>query len=154
MIQYNILNVKLSNSQLNKLKSALKNETEVTLYLSLNLIGSFDDDINFPHKLLTYTQVSKILKAFVNGSSANIKFPKPQLSNIVQLGRFASNFADTFFSPHKMTKNINNIIKTSDNIIKTATDSKNILKVLKNASDKVFETGITQTNNEIKILKK
>ena len=140
MTQYNILNVKLSNSQLNKLKSALKNETEVTLYLSLNLIGSFDDDINFPHKLLTYTQVSKILKAFVNGSSANIKFPKPQLS--------------TFFSPHKMTKNINNIIKTSDNIIKTATDSKNILKVLKNASDKVFETGITQTNNEIKILKK
>ena len=39
---------------------------------------------------------------------------------------------------------------TSDNIIKTAIDSKNILKVLKNASDKVFGAGITLINNEIK----
>ena len=40
MTQYNMLHVKLSNSQLNKLKSAIKNETEVTLNLSANLIGS------------------------------------------------------------------------------------------------------------------
>ena len=31
MTQYNSLNVKLSNSWLNKLKSAIKNETEVVL---------------------------------------------------------------------------------------------------------------------------
>ena len=63
MTQYNTLNVKLFNSLLNKFKSAIKNENEVTLNLSSNLIGTSDDKTNFPHKLLlTNTQVSKILK--------------------------------------------------------------------------------------------
>ena len=52
MTQYNTLHVKLSNSQLNKLKSAIKNGTGVTLNLSSNLIGSYYDETNFPHKLL------------------------------------------------------------------------------------------------------
>ena len=61
MTQYNILNAKLSNSQLNKLKSAIKNETEVTLNLSSNLIRNSNDATNFLHKLLLInTQVSKI----------------------------------------------------------------------------------------------
>ena len=50
MIQYNSLKVKLSNSQLNKLKSAIKNKSEVVLRLSSDMIG--DDETNFPHKLL------------------------------------------------------------------------------------------------------
>ena len=50
MTQYNSLNVKLSNSQLNKLKSAIKDETEVVLRLSSNMIG--DNETNFPHELL------------------------------------------------------------------------------------------------------
>ena len=50
MTQYNSLNLKLSNSQLNKLKSARKNETGVVLRLSLNMVG--DGETNFPHKLL------------------------------------------------------------------------------------------------------
>ena len=50
MTQYNSLNVKLSNSQLNKLKSAIKNETVVVLRLSSNMIG--DSETNFPHELL------------------------------------------------------------------------------------------------------
>ena len=50
MTQYNSLNVKLSNSQLNKLKSAMKNETELILRLSSNMIGNSDGEINFPHK--------------------------------------------------------------------------------------------------------
>ena len=58
MTQYSPLNVKLSHSKLNKLKSAVKNGTEVTLNLSSNLIGSSNDKTNFPHKLLlTNTQV-------------------------------------------------------------------------------------------------
>ena len=52
MTQYNSLNVKLSNSQLNKLKSAIKNETCVILMLSSNIIDNLDDETNFPHKLL------------------------------------------------------------------------------------------------------
>ena len=50
MTQYNNLNVKLSHSQLDKLKSAIENETEVVLRLSPSMVG--DDETNFPHKLL------------------------------------------------------------------------------------------------------
>ena len=65
MIQYSMLNVKLSNSQANKLKSAIKYVTEVTLNHSSNLIGNYNDKTNFPHKLLvTDTQVSEIPKVF------------------------------------------------------------------------------------------
>ena len=49
MTQYNTLNVELSNSQLNKLKSAIKNGTRVTLDLSSNIIGDSNDENNFPH---------------------------------------------------------------------------------------------------------
>ena len=52
MIQYNSLNLKLSNSQINKLKSAIEDGTEVILRLSSNMIGDSDDKIDFPHKLL------------------------------------------------------------------------------------------------------
>ena len=78
MTQYNSLNVKLSNSQLNKFKSAMKNETKVVLRLSSNIIG--DNEINFPHKLLlTNRQVLNLRKAFVNNSSIDIKLSKTQL---------------------------------------------------------------------------
>ena len=51
------------------------------------MIGNSNDETNFSHKLfLTDVQVSKICKAFKNGSSANIKFSKTHLSKIVQLG--------------------------------------------------------------------
>ena len=84
MTQYNTLNVELSNPQLNKLKSATKNGTGVTLNLSSNLIGSSHDETNFSHKLLlTNTEVSKISKVFLNGSSANIKFSKTQWSKMI-----------------------------------------------------------------------
>ena len=52
MIQYKILNVKLSNSQLSKLKSRTKNRTEVTLKFSSNVVGDSNDENKFPHKLL------------------------------------------------------------------------------------------------------
>ena len=50
MTQYNSLNVTLSNSQLSKLRSAVKNEAEVVLKLYSNMIG--DNERNFPHKIL------------------------------------------------------------------------------------------------------
>ena len=52
MTQYNTLNVKLSNSQINKLKSEIKNGTEVTLRISSNIVGGSNDEDNFPHNLL------------------------------------------------------------------------------------------------------
>ena len=69
MTQYQTLNVKLSNLQLNKLKSAVKNGTEVTLNLSSSLIDNSNDESNFSHKLLlTNIEVSKICEAFANDS--------------------------------------------------------------------------------------
>ena len=89
MTQYNSLNVKLSNSQLNKLKSAIKNETEVVLRLSSNIVD--DSEINFPHKLLlTDSQVSNIRNTFANNSSVDIKLSKTQLSKMIQLRGFFS----------------------------------------------------------------
>ena len=77
MTQYNSLSVKLSNSQLNKLKSAIKNETEVVLRLSSNMIG--DNETNFPRKLLlTNRQVSNLRKAFPNYLSIDIKLSKTE----------------------------------------------------------------------------
>ena len=86
MTKYHTLNVKLSNSKLNKLKSEIKNGTEVTLNLLSNITGN--DETNFPYKLLlTNAQVSKIRKVFANGSTAKIKFSKIQMSKMVQISR-------------------------------------------------------------------
>ena len=85
MAQYNSLNIKLSTSQPNKFKSAIKNKTEV-LRLSSNMIG--DDETIFPHKLLTNRQVSNLRKAFANHSSADTKLSKTQLSKMMQSGGF------------------------------------------------------------------
>ena len=89
MTQCNSLNVKLSNSQLNKLKSAIKKETDVILRLSSNMIGNSDNETNFPHKLLlSNRQVANIRKAFANHRSTDIKLSKAQLSKVIQLGGF------------------------------------------------------------------
>ena len=89
MTQYNTLNEKLSNLQLNKLNSGIKNNTKVTLKISSNVVGDSNDENNFPHKLLlTKTQNSKLSKAFANGSSANTNLSKTQLHKIGQSGWF------------------------------------------------------------------
>ena len=89
MTQYYSLNVKLSNSQLNKLKSAIKNESEVVLRLSSNMIGYSNDETNFPNKLLlTNRQVANLRKAFANYLSTDIKLWKTQLSKMIQSGEF------------------------------------------------------------------
>ena len=89
MTQYNSLNVKLSNSQLNKLKSSIKNETDVVLRISSNMVGNSNDNTNFPLELLlTNRQVANIRKAFANHSSTDIKLSKTQLSKMIQLGGF------------------------------------------------------------------
>ena len=74
MAEYNSLNVKLSNSQLNKLKSAIKNKSEVVLRLSSNMIGNPGDETNFWHELLlTNREVANLRKAFANYLSTHMK---------------------------------------------------------------------------------
>ena len=77
----------MSNSQLNKLKSGIKTETEVTLKFSSNVVGDSNDENHFLHQLLlTNTQVLKLCKAFANSSSANIKLSKTHLHKMKQSG--------------------------------------------------------------------
>ena len=83
MTQYNTLNVKLFNSQLNIIRLGRKNGTKVMLKLSSNVFGDSNDENNFLHKLfLTNTLVSRLYKAFASSSSANIKLSKTQLHKI------------------------------------------------------------------------
>ena len=95
MTQYNRVNVKLSNSPLNKLKSAIRNENDVVIRLSPNMIGDSNDKSNFPHELLlTNRQVSSTRKPFLNNSSVDIKFSKTQLSKMIQTGGFLGKLLD------------------------------------------------------------
>ena len=81
--------MKLSNSQLNKLKSEIENKTGVVLRLSPNMIDNSDDNTNFPHELLlTNRQVANLRKAFAKHTSTDIKLSKTQLSKVIQSGRF------------------------------------------------------------------
>ena len=92
MTQYNILNVKLPNSPFNKLKSGIKNGTQVTSNLSSN-VGDSNDETDFAHKLfLTDAQILRLCEAFANGISANINFSKTPLSKTVKLGGFCLDF--------------------------------------------------------------
>ena len=100
MTQYNSLNVKPSNSQLNKLKSSIKNETDVILRISSNMVSNSNDNTNFPHELLlTNRQVADIRKAFANHSSIDIKLSKTQLSKMIQSGGFLGNLLDKLAGP-------------------------------------------------------
>ena len=86
MTQHNSSNVKLSNFQLNKLKSGIKNGTQVTLKLSSNVIGNSYDENSFLHKLiLNNIQVSN---AIAKSSAANIKLSKTELHKIGLSGKF------------------------------------------------------------------
>ena len=100
MTQYNSLNVRLSNSQLKKLKSSIKNETDVVLRISSNMVGDSNDNTNFPHELLlTNRQVANIRKAFAKNTSIDIKLSKTQLSKMIQSGGFLGNLLGKLAGP-------------------------------------------------------
>ena len=85
MVEYNKVNVKLSDSQLNKLKSAVRNQTGITLRMNIKML----ERNNLPHELLLTTrQKMKLRNAFENNMSANIKFCKTQISKLIQSGGF------------------------------------------------------------------
>ena len=77
MTQYNSLNVKLSNSQLNKLKSSIKNETDVVLRISSNMVSNSNDNTNFPHELLlTNRQVQIFVKLLLITHQLTLNYQK------------------------------------------------------------------------------
>ena len=82
-VGYSKVNVKLSNSQLNKLKSAAKNQTGATLRRNIKMFNGN----NLPHELLLRTrQTTKFRNAFKNNMSTDLKLSKAQISRIIQPG--------------------------------------------------------------------
>ena len=85
MVEYSKVNVKLTDTQLKKLKTAVKNETGTTLTMNLK---TFDGN-DLPHELLLTTrQKTKLINAFNNNMSINLKLSKAQISKIIQSGGF------------------------------------------------------------------
>ena len=84
MVEYNTVNAKLSNSQLNKLKSAAKKQGK-TLRMNARMVSAN----NLPYELfLTTRQTTKLRNAIESNISANIKLSKAQISKIIQSGGF------------------------------------------------------------------
>ena len=87
MVEYNKVNVKLSDTQLKKLKNAVKNKTGTTLRINLKMFN----ENNLPHELLlTIRQKTKVRNAFNNNISTDLKLSKAQISKIIQSGGFLS----------------------------------------------------------------
>ena len=85
MVEYNTVNPELSNSQLNKLKSAIKNRQRTILRMNARILSA----INLPHELLSTTrQTTKLINAIENNMSTDIKLSKAQISKIIQSGGF------------------------------------------------------------------
>ena len=85
MVEYNQVNVKLSDTQLKKLKNAVKNKTGTTLRISFKMFNGN----NLPHELLSTTrQKTKVRNAFNNNMSTDLKLSKVQSSKIIQSGGF------------------------------------------------------------------
>ena len=166
MTQYNSLNVKLSNSQLNKLKSAIKNGTVVVLGLSSNMIGNSDDETN--------RQVANLRRAFANHTSTDIKLSKAQLTKM-QKGAFLRFLAPILKSELPLLKSaikplsmlgltaaasaadaaINKKILESGNhttLIISNDDMQDLLKIVKSLDDSgLILDGITETvKNKVK----
>ena len=85
MVEYTKVNVRLSDSQIKKLKDAVSNNTGTTLRISLKMFNGN----NLLHELLLTTrQKTKIRNAFNNNTSSDIKFCKAQINKIIQSGGF------------------------------------------------------------------
>ena len=96
MVEYNKVNVKLSDTKLKKLKTAVKNKTGTTLRISLKMFNGN----NLPHELLLTTrQKTKLRNAFNNNMSTDLKLSKAQISNIIQSGGFIGSLLSKLAGP-------------------------------------------------------
>ena len=82
MVEYNKVSVKLSDSQLNKLKTAVKIQTGATLRMNIKVFSGNNE------LLLITRQKNNLRKAFENNMSTDIKLSKSQISKIIQSGGF------------------------------------------------------------------
>ena len=96
MVEYNKVNVKLSDTQFKKLKNAVKNKTGTTLRISLKMFNGN----NLPHELLLTTrQKTKLRNVFNNNMSTDLKVSKAQISKIIQSGGFLGSLLSKLAGP-------------------------------------------------------
>ena len=96
MVEYSKVNVKLSDSQIKKLKDAVKDNTGTTLRISLKMFNGND----LPHELLLTTrQKTKLRNAFNNNTSADLKLSKTQIFKIIQSGGFLGSLLSNLAGP-------------------------------------------------------
>ena len=96
MVQYSKVNVKLSDTQQKKLKTAVENITETTLRINLKIFNGN----NLPHELLsTARQKTKVRNAFNNNMSTDLKLSKAHISKIIQSGGFLGSLVSKLAGP-------------------------------------------------------
>ena len=96
MVEYSKMNVKLTDTQLKKLKTAVKNKTGTTLRMSSKMFDGND----LPHELLLTTkEKTKLRNAFSNNMSTVIKLSKAQISKIIQSGQFLGSLLSKIAGP-------------------------------------------------------
>ena len=96
MVECSKVNIKLSDSQLDNLKSSAKNQTGVTLRMNIKMFNGN----NLPHKLLlTPRPKTKLRNAFNNNMCTDIKLSKAQISKIIQSGGFLGSLLSKLAGP-------------------------------------------------------
>ena len=96
MVEYRKVNLTLTDTQLKKLKTAIKNKTGTTLRMSLKMLNGND----LPHELLlTARQKTKLRNAFNNNMSTDLKLSKVQISKIIQSGGFLGSLLSKLAGP-------------------------------------------------------
>ena len=150
MIQYNTLHARLSNSQLNKLKSGITNGTEVTLNLSSNAVGESNDESNFPYKLLWTNTFQKFATLLQMVHQLIQIFQKTELSKMVQF-RGILMFGQ-FFRP-LFDKITNSVFKTAldagflkgSALTLTNNEKKDVIKVIRSLENRgIFLKGTSK----------
>ena len=96
MVEYNKVNVKLTDAQLKKLKTAVKNNIGTTLIMNMKMLN----ENNLPHELLlARRQKTKLRNAFNNNISAEITLSKAQVSKIIKSSGFLGSLLSTIAGP-------------------------------------------------------
>ena len=98
MVEYNKVNVKLSDTRLKKIKNAVKNKTGTTFRITLKMFNGN----NLLHELLLTTrQKAKVRSAFNNNMSTDLKIFEAQISKIIQYGGFLGSLLSEVAGPLK-----------------------------------------------------
>ena len=96
MVEYSKVNVKLSDTQLKKLKTAVKNKTGATLRISLKMLNG--NDLSYELSWTT-RQKTKLRNAFNNNMPTDLKLSKAQISKTIQSGEFLGSLLSKLVDP-------------------------------------------------------